>query len=412
MTGVTTQGQRRIRSSSLRVLGALCLLCLGAPLVAQERVTREQAKAAAVTRGPRVVVASSDTALALALLWTARTWQNPTVSAEYTKSPPQRHLGVELPLDFPWLRSARVSAARLAASASRYRFAVARAGASFDADVAYTRALAADAHADLSRRSAFEADTLLRMTVLRRDAGDASELDVQLATVSAGQLVNDAQRDSVDAIGALLELQAVMGLAGDHPAISLADSLALPGAGVAPTQGLTLEVAAAQADLAAEERALAFESRNVLGAPTLTAGLETGDPTGFEGGLQPAIGVSVPIPLLNRNRGPVGIARANRDRAQARLAVAQRESAGQIARAARERDAALARATRGGELVQSANRITAMSRVAYVEGASGLAAVLEAQRNAREALGRYIDDLAAANLAAAALRLATASEMP
>jgi hypothetical protein len=41
-----------------------------------------------------------------------------------------------------------------------------------------------------------------------------------------------------------------------------------------------------------------------------------------------------------------------------------------------------------------------------------LPAVLESQRNAREALGRYIDDLAAANLAEAALRLAAAVESP
>ena len=53
-----------------------------------------------------------------------------------------------------------------------------------------------------------------------------------------------------------------------------------------------------------------------------------------------------------------------------------------------------------------------MSRTAYVEGASGLPAVLEAQRNAREALARYIDDLAAANLAAAAVHLYTASVAP
>jgi hypothetical protein len=50
-----------------------------------------------------------------------------------------------------------------------------------------------------------------------------------------------------------------------------------------------------------------------------------------------------------------------------------------------------------------------MSLQAYAEGAIPLAAVLEAQRNAREALGRYIDDVATANNAAAALRLLTAS---
>src|SRR6185503_905415 len=264
---------------------------------------------------------------------------------------PQRHLTVELPIDFPWIRAARVGAARLAATAGFYRFAAERAGARFDADVAYTRALAARGHADISHRSASEADTLLRMTVVRRDAGDASELDVQLATVSAGQLVNDAERDSIEAIGTLLDLQVAMGLPADQVLISLADSLSspaaaravgpaqpIPAAALAPAKGpvgqpssgaVTLAVAAAEADLAAAERTLSLESRALLPSPTLIGGIETGDPSGSEPGMLPAFGVSLPLPLLSQNRGPTAVARANRDRALARLEVTRRESAGQ-----------------------------------------------------------------------------------
>ena len=53
-----------------------------------------------------------------------------------------------------------------------------------------------------------------------------------------------------------------------------------------------------------------------------------------------------------------------------------------------------------------------MALRAYAEGAVALPNVLEAQRNAREALGRYIDDMAAANNAVAAVRLFTASVQP
>ena len=395
----------------MRVLTAIHGLVVFAAQ-AQQPVTRQQAIEAARARGPRVTVAAADTSLARAQLAIARAFQNPTVTGEYTKSPPQRHLTIDLPLDFPWLRAARTGAARLAASAGRYRFAGERAGARFDADVAYTRALAAQGHADITRRSALDADTLLRMSVVRRDAGDASELDVQLATVSAGQLFNDAQRDSVEAIGLLLEIQAIMGLPADRVTIALADSLVLPDDSIVTPGGPTLAVAAARADLAAQERTLSLESRSLLPAPSLLAGVETGDPGGTEGELLPLIGVSISLPLLNRNRGPIAAARANRDRAQAKLAVAEQESIGQIARAMRERRAAVERATRAAQLVESANRITAMSRTAYVEGAAGLASVLETQRNARETLGRYIDDLAAANLADAALRLATTTETP
>src|SRR5207245_961674 len=60
-------------------------------------------------------------------------------------------------------------------------------------------------------------------------------------------------------------------------------------------------------------------------------------------------------------------------------------------------------------LLASADRVAAMSLQAYAEGAIPLANVLEAQRNAREALGRYIDDLAAAHTAIALVRLMTAA---
>jgi hypothetical protein len=54
--------------------------------------------------------------------------------------------------------------------------------------------------------------------------------------------------------------------------------------------------------------------------------------------------------------------------------------------------------------------VAAMSLTAYAEGAVALPSVLEAQRQAREALGHLIDDLAAASTADAAVRLFTASE--
>src|SRR5258705_8859924 len=89
--------------SGVQVLLALSvggLICLGGgPATAQqlEPVTRQQAIASALARGPRVSIAFADTALARAEISVARAWQNPIVTAEYTKSVPQRHLTVEIP---------------------------------------------------------------------------------------------------------------------------------------------------------------------------------------------------------------------------------------------------------------------------------------------------------------------------
>jgi cobalt-zinc-cadmium efflux system outer membrane protein len=115
--------------------------------------------------------------------------------------------------------------------------------------------------------------------------------------------------------------------------------------------------------------------------------------------------VSIPLPLLNRNRGPIAQAEAERERARAELSLALFETQAAIGRARRERAVALEKLQRDLVLVESANRIAAMSLVAYREGAQGLPAVLEAQRNARDILSQYINDLADAWIATATLRL-------
>ena len=55
---------------------------------AQQRVSRDDAIAAAVARGPRVAFAAADPTAALGQLHSARAFPNPTFSASYTKSAP------------------------------------------------------------------------------------------------------------------------------------------------------------------------------------------------------------------------------------------------------------------------------------------------------------------------------------
>jgi cobalt-zinc-cadmium efflux system outer membrane protein len=374
---------------------------------AQQPVTRQQVVEAAVARGPRVAIAAPDTAAARAELATARAFQNPVVSASYTRDVPQYHASVELPLDYPWIRSARIRAAAAADASAQLRFGFERASARFDAELSYSAALAARSRARLSRRTALDADSLLTMARLRRDAGDASELDVQLATVNAGQLANTAAADSVDAIAALLEVQRVMGLPSDRVSIALADTLELPRSDAGGPAGTTLQVAAAEAAARSADAAFAFARRSVFASPSLLFGFDSHDPTGAEQGLLPTFGLSMTFPLLNWNRGEIALAAAGRDRARAGLEVARRESDAAVARARRELVLSVEKVLRDRRLVESADRVAAMSLTAYAEGAVALPSVLEAQRQAREALGHLIDDLAAASAADAAVRLFT-----
>lgn len=370
----------------------------------QEPVTRQQAIESAVTRGARAGVARADTLVGSAQLRAARQWDNPSLNATYSRAVPTHHEVVDLPLDLTGVRSARIRSAESTRLASQYRFQFERAAAALDADTTYTRALAAAEHLRLARRNAKDADSLRRMSIIRRDAGDASELDVLLATVNAGQAANVTAADSLTYVSTLFDLQAVMGLDADRVVIIPIDSLALPASHSADAVPLrALPVAAAEQALTAADLTVRAQRRSIFTPFSIQAGIEHGDPS--QPGILPTFGVSIPIPLLNRNRGPIALAEAERERARAELALVRIETQSTIGRAIRSRNLALEKIQRDRLLVESATRIAAMSLTAYREGAQGLPAVLEAQRNARDILSQYIDDLATAWIATATLGL-------
>jgi cobalt-zinc-cadmium efflux system outer membrane protein len=296
-------------------------LAFARPMCAQRPVTRRDAIESTLAAGPRVALARADSALARARLLTARARGNPSLAASYSKSAPQQHLALEIPLDAPWTRGARVGAARAAVRAAELRMLSEHAAAIVEADTTYTAALAAEARFRLARQTARDADSLLVLTARRRDAGDASELDVDLATVAAGQQANAASNDSLAFMSTILALQTLMGLSADSVAIALADSLrpsnaadtllatyagaALPRAPVPPS------VRSAEASLQAAELAIVRERRSVLGLPAVSVGVEHGDPAGDEKGQLPTVGIVLPLPLFDRNRGPIAEATAS-----------------------------------------------------------------------------------------------------
>jgi outer membrane protein, heavy metal efflux system len=377
---------------------------LSAVARSQEPITREQAIESAVTRGARAAVARADTLVGAAQLLTARSWDNPSLAATYSRAVPTHHVIVDLPLDIMGIRGTRIRAAQAGRLASQYRFEFERASAALDADTSYTRALAALERVRLSRRNARDADSLRRMAVIRRDAGDASDLDVLLATVNAGQAANLAIADSVTLISSVFDLQTVMGMDTSRIAIVPSDSLTMPP--LTPPNAIpeiALPIAAARQTLSAADLSARVQRRTVFTPFSVQAGVEWGDPG--QSGYLPTFGFSIPLPLLNRNRGPIAQAEAERERARAELALALFKTQATVGRARRERAVAIEKLQRDRVLVESANRIAAMSLVAYREGAQGLPAVLEAQRNARDILSQYVSDLADAWIATATLRL-------
>ncbi|HEV2178803.1 MAG TPA: TolC family protein, partial [Gemmatimonadaceae bacterium] len=180
---------------------ALAAAAVMAPrAAAQQPFTRAQVVAAALSSQPLIALADADSAIAAADVSTARAYPNPTFSFQYTKDIPRHHSILDIPLDFPWVRSPRIGAATAGQQAASLRLALARASVAFVAETSYARVLALQEHARLGRRDALDADSLFHMAQRRLQAGDASQLDVRVAEINAGQLENTAQDDSLTAL--------------------------------------------------------------------------------------------------------------------------------------------------------------------------------------------------------------------
>ncbi len=400
-----------VRRGVSLIVALVCPMTPSATLVAQapvfarpnaQAISRAEAVAIALASSTRHTLARADVASATAQLSVARQYENPALTTSYSGSAPQAHVTLDVPIDWPGLRAPRVAAARAQLGAATVRLTLADVLLAFETDTAYTRAQALTAQADLLVATARDADSLLVLARVRRDAGDASDLDVEIATLSAGQLANAASVVSTNAATALLRLQRIMGVSADTVQFVLADTMGLTArTPVVPpdvTTGVPLAVAAADLDVRAAEALARLERRRSVGAPSLTLGVEAVNPGG-PGGPLPLVGVSLPLPLFNRNRAAIARADADLVRGRTQLRQAQLEQQSDERLVQVEAQAARTRAERSLRLLASAERVGALSLLAYREGATTLVSVIEAQRAAREARAQWLEDLAAVQIA-------------
>ena len=385
------------------LVGATLSLTPAVPAAAQRPVTLEEALSAALHEAPRVAAAQADSSAEWAAIRTAAQYPNPALALGYSESAPNYHLELEQELEYPWVRGPRIQAARAAASAASLRVRIERARIRYDVVAAYAGAAAARQIASLSARQATDGAELVRIARERRAVGDASDLDVDLSEVNAAQLRSMSLSDSLQSISSILELQSAMGFPVDSVRILPVDTL--PSAFRAPPDS-ALAVAAGEAERLAAFHHLAEQRRSRLPAPALRAGFEEGDPSGDEPGVLPTVGVAIPLPLFNNHGGAIATARAEAARSTADLVQARREAALAMALADRAWSLAQARLEADRAALASAERVASLSLAGYREGAYPLASVLEAQRSAREAERRVLDDVSAVRTAQAALALA------
>lgn len=300
-------------------------------------------------------------------------------------------------------RGLRRDAARTGVSAAEARVAAASSNLAFEVRRAYVRAAAAEANL----AALAEATGIFRQVESsgqsRFAEGDISRFDrsrLQVERLRYENLLAGAQL-ALDEQGrelAMLVATDSLAIPGYRllPAEGLA-SLAAPGVGVDLAAALAgaaerADVRAAAAEIDAARARVTLQGRERIPDLTVSAGYKE-QAGGVQGGV---VGVSIPLPLLDRNRGPIAEARAALDAAVLRRDLAQRQAESEVRRAwetyrsLEERVRLISRTIlpESGGLLETAS-------VSYAEGEMSLLELLDAadaHRTAREAVNQMLAD--------------------
>ncbi len=365
------------------LLFAGMLAMTGQPAFA-EPVSLSDALARGQDVSPRIAKARAELKAAEGRALQAGVRPNPTVSAEvenFSGTGPYRTfrqtettVSVSQPFELGGKRRARKAVA--AAEREFAQIALRRAEADLAYDIVGTHAelRAAEDRAGLAESVRLRAVELARIAETLVDVGR----DPPLTKLRADALLAEANAESVRARAELQSARQKLALfiGSDDPELSAIPSdLPLPPALPSDAQSLDERLAAAERDAASARVRLAQAD----GVPDITA---SGGVRSFRESRDTAfiVGVSIPLPVFNRNRGNIFAARAEGDAAEAALAQTRldtrfsRRDAELMLAAANERVTALS----GVGLFQ-ASEAARVAEIGYQQGKFTLIELIDAQ---------------------------------
>ncbi|HEV2104242.1 MAG TPA: TolC family protein, partial [Candidatus Eisenbacteria bacterium] len=296
-----------------------------------------------------------------------------------------------------------------AADAARARLADARRTVGTDVVRAYAAAALAEANAVVARRSAGLLGDEARIAEVRWHAGDISRSERDQIEVAATRLELDAGAAAAAARAQRIALEQLLGMPGPEGLSVVADSLedlaaradVEPGP---PAGGPRADLAAARADLRAADAELRLQLAERVPDPTLFVQAEHAPPDrpNSLGG-----GVSLPLPLWNRNGAGIAAARAALEQADRAARRAEAQIAADVAAARARYDEARARWHRYRDDIRPrAAAIRESVSLAYEKGGASLLDLLEAERTDNDVRLAAMQAASDVTVAAAELRAA------
>lgn len=371
-------------------------------------LTLSQALDEAEARSPAIIAARAQVGMAQGRLRQAGFRLNPELSVEVENFAGtgeyngarglETTVAINQRLDLGGRRRARVGVARAELAAAEIRLAIARADLAQQVREQFARAITARDRLRLAEESDRRARELARIAGQLVDAGRDPPLRALRARSAAAQVAAELVAAQAEEAASRRTLASLFGVTS--PPDSVAGSLLdlSPGA-LDPEQSLDVQLAEVERLAAEAELGQQLAQRNL--DPAVGLGVRQ-----FRGSGDIALvgGLSVPLPVFDRNQGNIAASRSNVAAAEARRAsaLATVTVRARNAIAAVESAEARVRALEGAAIPEAFEALR-LTQQAYREGRASLLELLDAQNAYTSAEAALIDARLALALATAEL---------
>lgn len=373
------------------------------------------AAGAADSTNPRIVGPQQDVAAAEALIEQAGLRPNPQVSLEVENivgtgmfsglQASEYTMAAELPLELGGKRRARIEAAEAEFAVAQLQGEFALAELGLVVRQRYVTAVAAQARVELFEDILERERELARIAGALVDAGREPPLRALRAQATLAETEAELKAAQADALAARYALGALWGEEEAPEVPASFPDIEPPYELLADYAGLQTQVAAAERRAAEAE--IGRERTLRVPDPTVSAGVKRFEESNEQAFL---VGVSVPLPLFNRNQGNIAAAQARARAAAARESVARLEYRQAVIDARADYLAAEARAeTLETDSLPQAEEALRLVQIGYRNGRFPLLEVLSAAE-ARDTIRQSLIEAREARERAAARLIGLAAQ--
>ncbi len=383
-----------------KMIGAAIALSLAAAAAAPAQdvpLTFQAAFELAAARNLGLEAARRQKAIREAQIRIAKQYQNPDVAFEASRDVPHEVLTFNIPVEIGGRRGRRIELAQTEAAQADLDVRIEMRTLRRNLRQSFYGLLAADERVRLAEEIVALVERLRQVTQARFEEGAAPRLDVLAAELGVARATADLDLARSTRAAAQADLNAVLNQPAGQ-AVSVTGNLGDAGA-VPNVAGATSLAVASNTDLLAAEQEAAVEVRRVsllkaerVPTPTFSIGGVFDAPGEFQAGL--AGGVSLAIPLFNRNGGEIAEANATLSQIHARRdAIRRTVENGVFSAVARIEALGRQLDSYRKTVVPAATELATLAEESYKLGRNTVLALIEAQRALRDVRREYLQAL-------------------